>query len=127
MRPIPTVLAAALAGAAFAAQTGQLVLTNPSNDPSSRFGAEVRTLANGNIVVTDPVLNVGGKTAVGAVYLFNGSTWALISTLTGTVANEAVGGGGVGVLSNGNFVVFSNYTVVDASHPGFAATFVNGT
>jgi len=105
----------------------KIPLVNPSNDPSSHFGAEVRTLANGNVVVSDPTLTVGGMAKAGAVYLFNGQSGALISTLTGTASNEAVGGGGIGVLTNGNFVVFSNYTPVDASHGGFSATFVNGT
>ena len=105
---------------------GTFSLVNPSSDPSSRFGAEVITLSNGNVVVTDPVLNVNGNTASGAVYLFNGTTGSLISTLAGTAPNEAVGGGGIGALANGNFVVFSNFGAADASHPGFSATFVDG-
>jgi hypothetical protein len=105
----------------------QFTLSNPSQDPSSRFGAEVRTLpVNGNIVVTDPVLTVNGVARAGAVYLFNGRTGALISTLAGTATDEAVGGGGIGVLTNGNFVVFSDFGKVDANHLGYSATFVNG-
>jgi hypothetical protein len=101
-------------------------IANPSKDPSSRFGAEVRMLANGNIVVSDPTLNVSGNERAGAVYLFNGTTCALISTLTGTGPDESVGGGGIGVLTTGNFVVLSNYGAVGPTS-GFSATFVNGT
>ncbi|HLJ46478.1 MAG TPA: BACON domain-containing carbohydrate-binding protein [Bryobacteraceae bacterium] len=126
-KSVPSGLGITLLLAVSAASAATLQLANPSNDPSSRFGAEVRTLANGNFVVSDPVLTVNGVQAAGAVYLFNGSTGALISTLTGTAANEAVGGGGIGVLTNGNFVVFSNYGAVDATHPGYSSTFVNGT
>jgi hypothetical protein len=61
-----------------------LPLVDPSSDPSSRFGTEVRTLAKGNIVVTDAVLTVNKVPAVGAACLFNGPTGALIGTLTGT-------------------------------------------
>ncbi|HLJ46720.1 MAG TPA: hypothetical protein VKU01_11965 [Bryobacteraceae bacterium] len=104
------------------ALAGSFQLNNPSNDPNSRFGAEVRTLATGNIVVTDPALTVNSNQFAGAVYLFNGSTGALISTLTGTAPYEAVGWGGIGVLTNGNFVVLSNCGAVDPAHPGYSAT-----
>lgn len=82
---------------------------------------------NGNVVITDPTLTVNGWTAAGAVYLFNGQNGQLIRELVGSAPNMAVGGGGVGVCTNGNYVVFSNYSAVDASHAGFCATFVNGT
>jgi hypothetical protein len=102
-------------------------VTNPSSDPSSRFGAEVHVLTNGNVVVSDPALTVDGQLRAGAVYLFDGKTCALISKLTGSVANEGVGATGIGVLTNGNFVVMSNYGAHDGSAPGFSATFFNGT
>jgi uncharacterized protein DUF5650/chitobiase/beta-hexosaminidase-like protein len=101
-------------------------IANPSADASSRFGAEVRTLASGNLVVTDPSLTVGGHTLAGSTYLYNGKTGELISTLSGTADNEAVGQGGIGVLTNGNFVVVSNFGAADGSHPGHGITFVNG-
>lgn len=45
---------------------------------------------------------------VGAVYLLDGATLAIISTLTGSVASDQVGNGGIRVLTNGNFVVMSS-------------------
>jgi hypothetical protein len=58
------------------------------------FGSQVVTLPTGNVVVTDPSVNNNA----GAIYLFNGQSGALISTLKGSA-------GSVTVLSNGNFVV----------------------
>ena len=70
---------------------------------SGQFGAAVFVLPSGNIVVTDPNFNDN----IGAVYLYNGATGALISTLTGSTAGDNVGGGGITVLNSGNYVVSS--------------------
>ena len=47
----------------------------------------------------------------GRVYLYNGSTLALINTMTGSAANDSIGhdqtGKGVTVLANGDYVVVS--------------------
>ena len=76
---------------------------------SGSFGQKVVFLPNGNIVVTDPLYDIPtGAADVGAVYLYNGSTGDLISTLTGSTANDQVGNGGVTVLTNGNYVVRSS-------------------
>ncbi len=73
---------------------------------SVRFGTQVTALPNGNIVVIDPNYSIpAGAANVGAVYLYNGSTGALISTITGSTANDFVGNNGVTVLTNGNYVV----------------------
>ena len=77
---------------------------------SGQFGGGVTVLPNGNIVVIDRLYDVTTPTAiadVGAVYLYDGNTLALISQLTGSSANDQVGDSGVTVLSNGNFVVNS--------------------
>jgi len=75
---------------------------------SSAFGGAITVLTSGNFVVADPGYNAPGPvTAVGAVYLYNGATGALISTLTGSNANDQVGSDGVVALPNGNFVVAS--------------------
>jgi hypothetical protein len=79
---------------------------------SGAFGTPVTVLPNGNIVVTDPEYDAGPIVDVGAVYLYDGATGALISTLTGGTAGDQVGScrlgyGGVIVLSNGNYVVRS--------------------
>ena len=55
-------------------------------------------LSTGNVVITSPYDNAGG-TGAGAVYLFNGATGALISTLIGSHAGDNIGSGGVTALS----------------------------
>jgi len=101
----------------------QFGLPNPDPDPSvnGSFGARIAALSNGNFVVTDPTVNQD----TGAVYLFNGRTGALISTLSGDNPGDDIGDffEAVTALSNGNFVVDS---------PGWnggegAVTWVNGT
>ncbi|QDT27598.1 hypothetical protein Enr10x_29160 [Gimesia panareensis] len=77
-------------------------LTNPNPNIDTDFGDSVVTLSTGNIVVTDPSYNSGS----GAVYLFNGESGELISTLTGG-SYEQIGSGGVTALPNGNFLVSS--------------------
>ena len=74
---------------------------------SVAFGSEIAILPNGNIVVTDPDFSVvGGAQLIGAVYLYN-TQGNLISTVTGTTANDRVGSGGITVLENGDYVVLS--------------------
>src|SRR5258708_26173674 len=90
---------------------------------SVAFGTSVTALPNGNFVVTDPN---GAGSAAGAVYLYspNGS---LISTLTGSSANDQVGNGGVVVVGAGNFVIVSpQWNNVGASAAG-AVTWANGS
>jgi len=75
---------------------------------SGSFGSSVMVLPNGNFVVTDPYYDAPGPIVdVGAVYLYNGVTLALISTLTGSTADDRIGSDGVTVLTNGNYVVAS--------------------
>jgi hypothetical protein len=86
--------------AAAAGPFTQIDLVGPPG--SGMFGMDVVALPNGNIVVTDPIYDSNR----GAVYLYDGSTKALISTLTGSQANDEIGEG-ITVLSNGNFGVSS--------------------
>ncbi len=84
----------------------QIDIVGPTG--SGTFGMIVVPLANGNFVVTDPFYDLPNGTAdVGAVYLYNGATATLISTLAGTSTNDQVGSGSVITLTNGNFVVSS--------------------
>ncbi|MEQ9235742.1 CHAT domain-containing protein [Coleofasciculus sp. E2-BRE-01] len=104
----------------------QFDLVDPNADNGSGFGDAIAPLSTGNVAVTKPEDNLGGDNA-GAVYLFNGSTGALLSTLTGQT-NDQVGSGGVTALSNGNFVVASpqwDNTVEGATNAG-AVTWVDG-
>ena len=55
----------------------QYNLVNPAS--GGAFGTQVLTLSTGNVVVSDPTVNNN----MGAVYLFNGMTGALLSTLRG--------------------------------------------
>ncbi len=81
-------------------------LLDPHPDANAHFGENIVVLPSENVLVTDPSDGFGGISA-GAVYLFNSSTGALISALTGSAANDSVGSVPVTVLSNGNYVVNS--------------------
>jgi hypothetical protein len=94
---------------------------------SGRFGRSVTALPNGNIVVTDPDYDAGTTVDVGAVYLYDGATGALISTLTGSTAGDQVGYDGVTVLSNGNYVVVSHYWDNGGATDAGAVTWGDGT
>lgn len=116
--PIARLLAALAAFglplAGFAAQTD---IPGPLGSVS--FGTSVTVLPNGNFVVTDPN---GPVSAIGAVYLYS-ADGVLISTLTGSTANDQVGNFGVIVVGAGNFVVMS-----PAWHDTVgAATWVDGS
>src|SRR5437870_4274899 len=93
---------------AIPAQAAQTDIPGPAG--SVRFGTQVEVLPNGNFVVSDPFYDVpGGQyNTVGAVYLYDGATLKLISTLTGDSPGDQVGGGGITVLANGNYVVSSS-------------------
>ena len=91
---------------------------DPHQRTGDQFGGSVTVLTNGNVVITSPNDDAGGGstaagTGAGAVYLFNGQTGALISTLTGSNAGDQIGtkltygGGGVFALPNGNFGIDS--------------------
>jgi hypothetical protein len=103
-----------------------LEFADPHPVYGNQFGATVVALNTGNVVITSPFDDVGGSDA-GAVYLFNGATGALISTLRGSTANDQVGGGGVTALPNGNYVIRSpNWDNAALLNVG-AATWVSGT
>ncbi len=116
----------------------QFDLVDPNPNVGGLFGTQVLYLPSGNIVVTDPLDNAGGANA-GAVYLFNGTTGALISTITGSQVNDKVGLGvpalfgekapdsGVTVLSNGNFVINSPFWNDKNGKPVGAVTWGSGT
>jgi hypothetical protein len=78
---------------------------------SVSFGSNVVALPNGNFVVTDPACAGGDGSIpfVGAIYLFDGTSLAVISTLTGNLPGDRVGSGGITLLSNGNYVVNSPF------------------
>lgn len=89
-----------------AAALAQFVDPNPAS--GNHFGSSVVPLSTGNVVVTSPGDDAAAENA-GAVYLFNGETGDLISTLTGSTAFDSVGRDGVTPLANGNFVITSTW------------------
>ncbi len=103
----------------------QYQLINPTPNAGDQFGWTIQPLSSGNVAVTDPGDDSVGTDA-GAVYLYQGRTGALLSTLTGATASDRVGSNGAVVLANGNYVVRSplwdNGAVVDAG----AVTWGNG-
>jgi len=105
---------------------------DPNPAAGNQFGETVVVLESGNVVITSPFDDAGGQDA-GAVYLFNGATGTLISTLRGDSANDHLGSDGVVALANGNFVVCSsdwdNGALIDAGAVtwGDGTTGINGT
>lgn len=84
----------------------QTDITSPLAN-SQFFGSAVTVLSNGNYVVVDQFYSDGATSNVGAVYLYDGTTNELISTLTGSTAGDQIGSGGVVELANGHFIVVS--------------------
>lgn len=92
------------------------------------YGTQVLALASGNIVVTDPNADLSSANQhQGAVFLFDGSTGALISMLTGSQPNDHVGSGGVTALSNGNYVVNSYQWANGTATQAGAVTWCSGS
>jgi hypothetical protein len=85
---------------------------------SVAFGKSITFLPNSNYIITDPNWSNGLNANAGAVYLYDGITHELLSKLTGTNTDDFVGGGGITILPNGNFLVSSglwdNGTIADA-------------
>jgi len=109
-------------------------LIDPHAAANNQFGANTTVLGtttgsvfteNGNIAVSSAGDSLAAANA-GAVYLFNTTTGALLSALTGSKANDQVGSNGIVALTNGNYVVSSgnwnNGTITSAG----AATWGNG-
>ncbi|MFM2059751.1 MAG: hypothetical protein RLY71_4136, partial [Pseudomonadota bacterium] len=92
--------------------TRYIPLVDPTPATGDRHGAgSVTEVGGGHLVVASPNDNFGGAGA-GAVYLYNGSSGALVSALFGSTAGDHVGAGstgsnGVTRLASGNFVVAS--------------------
>ncbi len=103
----------------------QFDLLNPTPNFGDDFGKVVLPLSSGTVVVCDPSDDAVAGDA-GAVYLFDGLTGALISTLTGSAIGDSVGSDVV-ALNDGNFVVrspgWNNSSIVAAG----AVTWGDGT
>jgi uncharacterized repeat protein (TIGR01451 family) len=106
-------------------QFPQFDLINPTPDPNDTFGNTVTVLSNGNIVVVDPGDDFVATDA-GAAYLFDGQTGALLSTLTGSSADDLTFPRVI-ELPNGNYVLrlvgWDNGAITNAG----AITWADGT
>lgn len=100
-------------------------LIDPNAGGGVFFGVQRILLNSGNVAVSKPFDNAGGTNA-GAVYVYNRTTGALVSVLTGSTAEDRVSEQGLIDLKNGNFVILSrdwnNGTAADAG----AVTWVDG-
>jgi hypothetical protein len=85
--------------------TGAAFLWSPDGANGLKFGDHIVPLPNGNVVVTASNAHVNGQYN-GAVYLFDGDTGEVISTLRGH-DSDYVGSGGIVPLANGNFLILS--------------------
>jgi hypothetical protein len=81
--------------------------TDPNPNAGNAFGWGFLILPSGNVVITSPYDDAGGTDA-GAVYLFNGMTGSLISTLKGVRRAIIIGITGLTQLTNGNYVIRSS-------------------
>ena len=124
--PHLAVLFVLLGGLLQAAPVRATQIDIPGPAGSVAFGAAVTVLPNGNFVVTDPQIANGPAANAGAVYLYSPGR-ILISSLTGSGANDNVGSGGVVVVGGANFVVMSpSWNNVGAAGAG-AVTWVDGS
>lgn len=117
--PVSSFLAACLAAVSGDAMAVDIV--GPAG--SVHFGRTVKVLANGNIVVTDPDGPVSG---VGAAYLYT-PTGTLISTITGSQANDHVGSDGIVVLPGGNYLIVSTHWHNGAAADAGAVTWASAS
>ncbi len=92
---------------------------------SARFGAAVKVLPNGNIVVTDPDYNIPGALRAGAVYLYDGDTGQMISKITGSSADDHIANYGITVCANGGYYFRSSLWNNGGAADAGAITFGN--
>lgn len=102
-------------------QNGAVHLYNPNTqtlvasfygDPdTNQFGFNhISALANNNFVIALPNDSANGFRGAGSVRLINGTTGIQIgSTLSGDLAGDGLGSGGLFALANNNFVVVSTF------------------
>ena len=89
-----------------------LNLADPTPAASEGYGnGNVVELTNNGVGIDRIVIASSADSAAaasaGAVRLYNSQTGALLATLTGSTAGDAVGGSSVKALTNGNYVVAS--------------------
>ena len=132
--PANIVISAAASPSYFALQDPHLLDPHPA--AGTLIGSKVTALSitsngttttTGKAVVAVPTDSLVATNA-GTVYLFDTTSGALISTLTGLTPGDQLGSGGVTALSNGNFVINSpNWGSAGLASAGLGAvTWGNG-
>ncbi|MCE5265651.1 MAG: YDG domain-containing protein, partial [Deltaproteobacteria bacterium] len=96
-----------------------------------QVASKMTALTNGNYVVVSPTWDNGAVDTAGAATWGDGTTGvagtiSAANSLVGTRANDQIGGLGATALTNGNYVVVSEYWHNDANTSVGAATWVNG-
>jgi trimeric autotransporter adhesin len=124
----------ALADSSFVVSTSNSIHGTTASDQVGR--GNITELTGGNYVVISQDWDNGGTANVGAVTLVDASTGAAFTggsytvsttnSLHGSTASDAVGDQGVYALTNGNYVVASEFWDGVATDTG-AATWGNGT
>jgi trimeric autotransporter adhesin len=122
---LATALVVALAPTVAEAQNGFTVAEMVGPAGSERFGASVVVLSNGNYAISDPYFDGPGLHDIGAVYLYDGATNQLVSRLTGALADDRVGSGGLTPVGDGNLVVSSPSLSIGADVSVGAVTWID--
>jgi hypothetical protein len=99
---------------------------DPNPAPGNLFGSTVLSLSTGNVVITAPGDDAGGNDA-GAVYLFDGGTGNLISTLRGSSPQDRISDRGVLAVAGGNYIILSADWDHGAAEDAGAVTWGSGT
>lgn len=104
----------------------QYQFIDPNSGLGSFFGSRTFPLSTGNVVITKPGDDFAAVGA-GAAYLYNGRTAALISTITGSGVNDAVGSSATELTGNGNYVIISPFWSNQGVTTAGAVTWGSGT
>lgn len=119
---------AAIGSAATTAADGLVVTRKDLLGPDGTrlFGSSVTVLSSGNYVVYDPAWGSDGVDNVGAVFVYDGETDQLLSTLTGKSVNDTHHSHIV-PLGNGNFLFVTPYFDHQGVTDVGAVTWVDGS
>lgn len=110
------------------ATTGAVLASISGDNASDRFGyTSPLQLSNGNIVIQSTYDTVGGLASAGSIKLIDGSSFAVIGTLSGDDASDNLGSSRMTDLKNGNFVVTSGLDDVGGLSNAGSVMLVNGT
>jgi len=82
-------------------------LLDPNPGASDLFGQTLQVLSNGNILVFDARDDFAATNA-GAIYMYDGTSGALLSNLRGSAANDQVGEGGTERTLTGGKLLLSS-------------------